>query len=1181
MPRRERLAQKGIHEDARRLRSMPRGRGGGVAPHHLLGQFHSDAEIAAPVQGAMILANATPNWDILLHPTATGYALVTDATDVAWDIDPEWRGRHSWHDGVGVTAYIDEDGSADFDGHVAIGDGATVNAAYALHIAEAFTDVAGTVVSGYGRLDFDPGASFDTTAMGVYGRILIGTAQARTGGALSGVRGYVNVDNAIAASDLVVYGVSASVDIEDATSSIAVGVNAQVPIVDTGTIASASGVRISDGAVGAGEKTSNYGLYIDAITNGVANRAIYSATGDWELDVGDLRLDSSYGIIHADGVADGQILVANGTRYVPGDLSDVTGGDAQFVTMAASGTLANERVLTAGDGIALTDGGAGGNATVAVDLVAAWSGLEFSGGDLRVDLDAAYTWTGDHIFTSANGIEIDVATGDPIITWDTQGADKFTAGVDDSDSDKFKINSGSALADPSDFELDSSGNVEIGGDFNLLTGKGIIHADDGGAGNILVSDGTRFVPANPAASLPIAPGARGDIIRAEAGPVWNNYSANTLGAVLIGNGTDIISDTTPTLVDVLTFDDGAGNSPGVRFVGGSNDDAGTIYLQDNAVAGKSDVAVQLCADDEDAKFLFKSNSFATVAWVDATGDALFVDVQTDDLTITTGHGIIHADSVAAGQVLLANGTRYIPAAANTNVPVAPGAQGHILRAEAGPVWASYAAATLGAVLIGDGTDIISDTTPTLVGDLTLDDGAGNSPLLYFITGSDDQIKLLADDTNGDFRILLSETAGVSSLLVEDSGGAQQFAVTSDGDATLSGSLTLPQYIIHDGDTDTYIDFTTDEITIHAGGVDLLTLTEAATDTILFGAQADLNGNDLILDANGDSYLHASADDVIDFVLATAGGELGITINAAEDFTFTANSFNVASGSIIDVNSVVKVRSSGDLTAEADLWMAGNGGISAEGSMTMLIDSDNGSTTAFFEIAADADKREEGVSGISLFGVREDNKAYMRLNGVAHNCTDQVIFTDTFFQVQQVESSGGARILGAKDNAGIAGGAVVLRGLLGEDADTTKTTAGRGIVEIQGYQISGTNVGNVVADGNIVAFRTYVSGAEATRFIFDTEGSAHADVEWTTFDEHDDLALLDALESSFGEFAEEHRPELERLKIATYDDRPGHAMVNWTRLAMLQNGAIRQIGQRLEQYERAFAALGVNPALLEA
>jgi len=60
----------------------------------------------------------------------------------------------------------------------------------------------------------------------------------------------------------------------------------------------------------------------------------------------------------------------------------------------------------------------------------------------------------------------------------------------------------------------------------------------------------------------------------------------------------------------------------------------------------------------------------------------------------------------------------------------------------------------------------------------------------------------------------------------------------------------------------------------------------------------LNNADLILDTDGDSYLHVSGDDVAAFVLATASGQLTVNINGADDFTFTANSFNVASGSYI-------------------------------------------------------------------------------------------------------------------------------------------------------------------------------------------------------------------------------------------------------------------------------------------
>ena len=40
--------------------------------------------------------------------------------------------------------------------------------------------------------------------------------------------------------------------------------------------------------------------------------------------------------------------------------------DAQYITLATNGTLSDERVLTAGTGISITDGGAGGAATVAI-----------------------------------------------------------------------------------------------------------------------------------------------------------------------------------------------------------------------------------------------------------------------------------------------------------------------------------------------------------------------------------------------------------------------------------------------------------------------------------------------------------------------------------------------------------------------------------------------------------------------------------------------------------------------------------------------------------------------------------------------------------------------------------------------------------------------------------------------
>jgi len=82
-------------------------------------------------------------------------------------------------------------------------------------------------------------------------------------------------------------------------------------------------------------------------------------------------------------------LLGSLTSY-EGDVGGVDVGalqKARFVTMTSEDELINERVLTAGDGLDLTDGGAGAAATLAVDLKAI-SGLEVDSAGLALS-DAA------------------------------------------------------------------------------------------------------------------------------------------------------------------------------------------------------------------------------------------------------------------------------------------------------------------------------------------------------------------------------------------------------------------------------------------------------------------------------------------------------------------------------------------------------------------------------------------------------------------------------------------------------------------------------------------------------------------------------------------------------------------------------------------------------------------------
>ena len=88
--------------------------------------------------------------------------------------------------------------------------------------------------------------------------------------------------------------------------------------------------------------------------------------------------------------------------------------------------------------------------------------------------------------TFTGNIEIDVASGDPAIILDTQGADKYYIGVDDSDSDKFLIKTGRTVGSGSGFSVDSSGN--LAGTGNLSVGNELYLASD----DSLISMGANF-----------------------------------------------------------------------------------------------------------------------------------------------------------------------------------------------------------------------------------------------------------------------------------------------------------------------------------------------------------------------------------------------------------------------------------------------------------------------------------------------------------------------------------------------------------------------------------------------------------------------------------------------------------------------------------------------------------------
>jgi hypothetical protein len=223
------------------------------------------------------------------------------------------------------------------------------------------------------------------------------------------------------------------------------------------------------------------------------------------------------------------------------------------------------------------------------------------------------------------------------------------------------------------------------------------------------------------------------------------------------------------------------------------------------------------------------------------------------------------------------------------------------------------------------------------------------------------------------------------------------------------------------------------------------------------------------------------------------------------------------------------------------------------------------------------------------GAADDSILQLKSSDVAHAATGAGgAETDTYGAFAKAEATaGGLLITGLKDGDGVSGHAVRIMGVLDETAaDTTKSVAGIGVITLDAT-LEGTNVPAVCgADENLLVIRNLTT----TRFIFDAEGSAHGDVEWIAFDEHDDLALLNALESEFadrrgdavkmqfGAFLDEHRKELQAAGIVNfYDPTAPRGMVNFSRLAMLLVGAVRQAGNKIEELRDELAAVKALPA----
>jgi hypothetical protein len=234
-----------------------------------------------------------------------------------------------------------------------------------------------------------------------------------------------------------------------------------------------------------------------------------------------------------------------------------------------------------------------------------------------------------------------------------------------------------------------------------------------------------------------------------------------------------------------------------------------------------------------------------------------------------------------------------------------------------------------------------------------------------------------------------------------------------------------------------------------------------------------------------------------------------------------------------------------------------------------------------------------TQGLTINQGANDNEIFaLKSSDVAQPAT-ALAEADTFFTIKKDQGTAGGPILcGYKDADGVAGACTVIKGVLGEAVDTNKNTSARSVIELQAFVTDGsTGQAAPGSNGNCVT----IWGGATPRFIFDVEGSAFADVEWTTFDTHDDVAMLHDVEASmvpdtFGKAMKYDAAYLEKVGIIgegsiREENGKTRGFINTNKLQMLHHGAIRQVHQQLQDvkefYEDKIAALESRLLRLEA
>jgi hypothetical protein len=220
------------------------------------------------------------------------------------------------------------------------------------------------------------------------------------------------------------------------------------------------------------------------------------------------------------------------------------------------------------------------------------------------------------------------------------------------------------------------------------------------------------------------------------------------------------------------------------------------------------------------------------------------------------------------------------------------------------------------------------------------------------------------------------------------------------------------------------------------------------------------------------------------------------------------------------------------------------------------------------------------------GAADDQAISLKSSDVAHGLTSAgyaVQETDTYLSMRKQDlNNGGVQISSFMQN--VAAANTLVFDSHGGQATTTKATNSTGLVNFRVLQHNGSNaLANVTANGNVFTVQAQTGGALVTRILVDEDGDLYSVTSAQTFDDYDDVALIEAydhvrsgdakfqIKAEFGKFAKINEAALIEAGVLGAPIAEG-GMTNQTQLIRVLTGAARQQAERIRQLETTVAGL---------